>query len=62
MVTFRDVPEAIAQGDDEAEAAAHAADALETAPGFHIDARAAPVPSKARRGERMVDLSAVSRS
>jgi len=59
-VTFRDVPEAITEGDDAAEAMVRAADALETALSFYIDAREdLPAPSRARRGERMVDLSAI---
>lgn len=59
-VTFRDVPEAITHGDDRDDALTHAADALETALSFYIDDRQSlPAPTAARRGERMVDLSAL---
>jgi antitoxin HicB len=48
-VTFPDVPEAITQGDTEAEAAAMAQDALVTALSFYTDrAEALPRPSAAR--------------
>ena len=50
VITFRDIPEAIAQGDDEAEALAEARSALATAMDFYFeDRRAAPAPSAARR-------------
>ncbi len=39
VVTFPDVPEAITQGDDVAEALQCAVDALETAVSFYVDAR-----------------------
>ncbi len=59
-VTFRDVPEAITEGDTLDEAMANAADALETALSFYVDERdALPVPSAARRGEKQVELSAL---
>ena len=59
-VTFRDVPEAITEGDTMAEAHAAAPDALETALSFYIDERKPlPVPSAPKRGERMVQLSAL---
>ena len=57
VVTFRDIPEAITQGDDEAEALDMAADALLTAMDFYFeDNRQVPAPSKARAGERLVAL------
>ncbi len=57
VVTFRDIPEAITQGDDEAEALDMAADALLTAMDFYFeDRRAVPAPSKALAGERLVEL------
>lgn len=57
VVTFRDIPEAITQGDDEAEALAEAQDALVTAMDFYFeDSRQVPAPSKARAGERLVAL------
>lgn len=59
-VTFRDVPEAITEGETVEEAAAHAVDALETALSFYIDSREPlPAPSAPRRGERNIDLSAI---
>lgn len=57
VVTFRDIPEAITQGDDEAEALTEAQDALVTAMDFYFeDNRPVPAPSKARAGERLVGL------
>lgn len=59
VVTFRDIPEAITQGDTEAEALAVAADALLTAMDFYFeDKRQVPAPSAAKRGERLVALPA----
>jgi antitoxin HicB len=59
VVSFPDVPEALTQGEDEAEAMLRAADALETALEMYIDAaKALPVPSKVKRGQRLVRLSA----
>jgi len=52
VVTFRDIPEAITQGDDRAEALDMAADALMSALEFYFeDRRPVPPPSPARRGE-----------
>ena len=60
MVTFADLPEAIALGADEDEALLQAVDALETALSFYIDARKPlPAPSKAKRGQRTVHPSAL---
>jgi antitoxin HicB len=60
VVTFRDVPEAITEGDTKGEALLNAVDALESALSFYIsDRQALPVPSKAKRGERVVELSAL---
>lgn len=57
VVTFRDIPEAITQGDDEADAADMAADALITAMDFYFeDQRQVPAPSAAVAGERLVEL------
>lgn len=57
VVTFRDIPEAITQGDDESEADEMAADALLTAMDFYFeDGRPVPPPSAAREGERLVAL------
>lgn len=57
VVTFRDIPESITQGDDEAEALAEAASGLLTAMEFYFeDRRPVPLPSAARKGERLVAL------
>lgn len=57
VVTFRDIPEAITQGDTEAEALDMAADALLTAMDFYFeDRRPVPAPSKAKAGERLIGL------
>lgn len=59
VVTFRDIPEAITQGDSIEEARAMAADALLTAMDFYFeDRRPVPAPSKAKRGEELVTLPA----
>ena len=59
VVTFPDIPEAITQGEDEEDSLLHAADALETALGFYFEAnRAVPMPSRPRRGERVIELPA----
>lgn len=57
VVTFRDIPEAITQGDTEGEAMAMAEDALVTAMGFYFeDGRVVPPPSRTQKGERLVEL------
>ncbi len=57
IVTFRDIPEAITQGDDLNEALEMAADALLTAMAFYFeDGRQVPAPSKPLKGERLVAL------
>lgn len=57
VVTFRDVPEAITQGDTEEEAMAMAEDALVTAMDFYFEGqRVVPSPSRAHKGERLVEL------
>jgi antitoxin HicB len=59
IVTFVDIPEAITQGDTEAEALAAARDALESALDFYFeDKRAVPAPSKAKRGQNVIELPA----
>lgn len=58
-VTFRDVPEAITEGDTLEEAEAMALDALITAMEFYFEGgRPVPAPSKAKAGERVVALPA----
>lgn len=57
IVTFRDIPEAITQGESIEDALQRAQDALETALEFYFDAwREVPMPSAAKRGERLVAL------
>jgi antitoxin HicB len=59
-VTFRDVPEAITEGDSREEALLRAEDALEAALAMYIAAKEPlPSPSKAEVGEEMVPLSAL---
>ncbi|VVE41533.1 Antitoxin HicB [Pandoraea capi] len=59
VVTFVDIPEAITQGDTREDALAEAADALATAMDFYFeDKRPVPAPSKARRGQDLIELSA----
>ena len=59
VVTFRDIPEAITQGETEEEALAMAHEALETAMEFYFeDKRAVPTPSKAKRGQHIIELPA----
>lgn len=56
-VTFRDIPEAITEGDSLEEAEDMARDALVTAMEFYFDGgRPVPAPSKAQKGERLVML------
>lgn len=59
VATFKDIPEAITQGETKAEALAAARDALETALDFYFeDNRSVPSPSKAKRGQPVVELPA----
>ena len=59
VVTFRDIPEAITQGDTEAEALVMAEDVLVSAMEFYFeDRRAVPSPSAARPGERLIRCAA----
>jgi len=59
VVTFTDIPEAITQGETEDEALAAAKDALESALDFYFeDKRAVPTPSKAKRGQHVIELPA----
>jgi antitoxin HicB len=59
VVTFPDIPEAITQGEDIEDALLHAADALESALDFYFAAgRRVPLPSRPKRGQRMIDLPA----
>lgn len=59
VVTFRDIPEAITQGDTEAEALEMAEDVLVSSMDFYFDdKRPVPVPSKVRADERLIELPA----
>ena len=60
LVRFPNVPEAITYGSDEREALTLAVDALETALSLYVSARRPiPVPSRAKRGQRCVAVSAL---
>ena len=57
VVTFRDIPEAITQGDTDAEALTMAEDALVSSMDFYFeDRRRVPDPSPLQAGERLVEL------
>ena len=57
VITFRDVPEAITQGDSIAESLEEAAGALEAAIAGRIQGGMnIPVPSRPQRGEKMVPV------
>lgn len=57
VVTFRDIPETITQGDTFEEVAAMAGDVLQSSMDFYFDDKhSIPMPSKARRGEVLIDL------
>lgn len=58
VVRFRDIPEAITQGDNDADAMSMAEDVLQSAMEFYFeDRRTVPAPSAAVEGERLVALS-----
>ena len=57
VVTFRDLPEAITQGDDEHEAFEMAEDALVTCMDFYFDdKRPVPLPSAPYPGDKLIEL------
>lgn len=59
-VTFRDVPEAITEGDSREEALLRAEDALESALAMYVTAKEPlPTASAPKRGEGLVPLSAL---
>jgi antitoxin HicB len=59
VVSFRDIPEALTSARSPKEALRMASDALVTAMDFYFeDRRGVPMPSKPRKGEAMVELSA----
>ena len=57
VVTFKDIPEAITQGDTVAQALAAAKEALACALDFYFeDKRAVPAPSRPKRGQHVIEL------
>ena len=57
LVTFPDIPEAITQGKDRAQALAMAREALETSMDFYFeDKRPVPMPSKPKRGQAVIEI------
>lgn len=63
LVGFPDFPEANSVGDDEDEAVLNALDALETALEIYFnERRPVPMPSKAKRGQLVVELPALEAS
>ena len=59
IISFPDIPEAHSQAEDEVEAIKRGTDALETALEFYLeDHRPIPAPSKPKRCQKMVELSA----
>lgn len=59
VVTFRDIPEAITQGDDFEDAIIMAEDALLTAMDFYFETnRAVPLPSIPQNNETLISLPA----
>ena len=57
VVTFRDIPEAITQGETEVEAMERAGDVLMSSMDFYFkDQRPVPMPSRAQNGELLVEL------
>ncbi|WP_432262681.1 type II toxin-antitoxin system HicB family antitoxin [Cupriavidus sp. TMH.W2] len=59
VVSFPDIPEALTSGDTIEQAREMAADALATAMEFYFeDGRPVPLPSKAKRGQHLVELPA----
>lgn len=57
VVTFRDIPEAITQGDDEADALFMAKDVLISSMDFYFEGkRPVPPPSQLQPGERLISL------
>ena len=60
LVTFPDIPEAVAVGDDEDEALLNALDALESAIEIYFDEkREVPLPAKPKKGQLAVTLPAL---
>ena len=63
VISFRDIPEALTQGDTLEEAIDLAQDALVTAIEFYFeDERPIPAPSKAKKGEELIELPIVAQA
>jgi antitoxin HicB len=61
LVSFPDVPEALTQGEDAAEALVHARDALETALEMYVsEGQNLPHPRKLKRGQHLVSPPALA--
>ncbi|MBB3119352.1 type II toxin-antitoxin system HicB family antitoxin [Pseudoduganella violacea] len=61
VITFRDIPEAVTQGDDDAEAMEMAEDALISSIEFYLEQkRQIPAPSTPLSGERLVPIPAIT--
>ncbi len=59
VVTFKDIPEAITQGETETEALENAQEALEVALDFYFDdKRPVPTPSSPKRRQKTIEFSA----
>jgi antitoxin HicB len=58
VVTFRDIPEAITQGDTEDEALELAEDVLRESMAYYLEEkRQVPMPSAPREGERLISVA-----
>ena len=63
LLTVPDIPEVTTFGDDEDEALTRAVDAIETALMMYMSTREAlPAPSKPKRGQRTVELPALTQA
>jgi antitoxin HicB len=61
VVTFRDIPEAITQGDDDADAMAMAEEVLISSIEYYLERkRSVPSPSALQANERMVRVPAIT--
>jgi antitoxin HicB len=61
VVTFRDIPEATTQGDDEADATAMAEDVLISSIEYYLDKkRPIPAPSPLQPGEKLIAIPAIA--
>jgi len=59
VVTFPDIPEAITQGEELEDTMRHAADVLESALDYYLEAGLPiPAPSRPKRGQHLIELPA----